>query len=457
LIHRFRRIADLSINGPANRAASAIDRRAELDGDLAARHETIDPEPGILTESSLLDASPTRYSARREEILAAAAEVLNNQGSRGFTVALVAQRLGLHPVSLTYYFKRRRDLLSACLLSTIDRFEALVADAEAAVGPQARLTRFIVSHIELQRLVRLGEAPPLADFSEIRLVPQPNVTHLWGAYRRMFDRLAALLASPSLPWLNGQRRGLYARLIIEQLGWTAGWLGLYEPQDYGRAAERLADVLIGGLARAGHDWPVLERAELGVPVVPPPEPSRERFLIAATELINEQGYHGASVDKISARLNVTKGSFYYHNTDKDDLILACFERTLDILREGQTRAHPGDGWTRLSASATSLALYQATASRGRMLRSYAFAALPPELRQPMGARFQQATIRFAATISDGIVDGSIRPVDPLIAAQTVMAMVNSSAYLRPWLSGDDAGAVERLYVRPSLMGLFTPD
>ena len=52
--------------------------------------------------------------------------------------------------------------------------------------------------------------------------------------------------------------------------------------------------------------------------------------------------------------------------------------------------------------------------------------LPPELRQPMGARFQQATFRFAAMISDGIVDGSIRPVDPLIAAQTVMAMVNSS-------------------------------
>ena len=48
-------------------------------------------------------------------------------------------------------------------------------------------------------------------------------------------------------------------------------------------------------------------------------------------------------------------------------------------------------------------------------------------------------------------------VDPLIAAQTVMAMVNSSAYLRPWLPGDDAVAVERLYVRPSLMGLFTPD
>lgn len=410
-----------------------------------------------MTESALFEAASTRYSARREEILAAAAEVLNNQGSRGFTVALVAQRLGLHPVSLTYYFKRRRDLLAACLLAAIDRFDVLIADAALAEGPPARLARLIAGHIEVQRLARLGEAPALAEFSEIRMVPQPNLTHLLGAYRRMFDRLADLFASPALPWLNSQRRGLYARLLIEQLGWTASWLDLYEPQDYARAAERLADVLIGGLARPGHGWPPLKQAELDVPVAPTTEPARERFLIAATELINEQGYHGASVDKISARLNVTKGSFYYHNTDKDDLILACFERTLDILREGQTRHHAGDGWTRLYASATALALYQATASRGRMLRSYAFAALPPELRQPMGARFQQATFRFAAMISDGIVDGSIRPVDPLIAAQTVMAMVNSSAYLRPWLPGDDPDAVERLYVRPSLMGLFTPD
>lgn len=410
-----------------------------------------------MTDSTLLKAAPTRYSARREEILAAAAEVLNNQGSRGFTLALVAQRLGLHPVSLTYYFKRRRDLLTACLLSTIDRVEALIAGAEAAEGPQARLTAFITAHVELQRQVRLGRAPPLVDFSEIRLVPQPNSTLLWGAYRRMFDRLAALLASPALPWMTGQRRALSARLLIEQLGWTPSWLQLYEPQDYARAAEGLADILISGLARAGHDWPPMQRAELGVPLPPTAEPSRERFLIAATELINEQGYHGASVDKISARLNVTKGSFYYHNTDKDDLILACFERTLDILREGQTRPHPGDGWTRLCASALSLALYQATASRGRMLRGYAFAALPPDLRQAMSARFRQAAFRFAAMISDGIVDGSVRPVDPLLAAQTVMATVNSSAYLRAWLSGEYAEAVERLYVRPSLMGLFTPD
>jgi AcrR family transcriptional regulator len=410
-----------------------------------------------LTETALTAAAPTRYSARREEILAAAAEVLNNQGSRGFTVASVAKRLGLHPVSLTYYFKRRRDLLAACLMATIDRYDALIAAAEAAQGPEARLRALIDGQFEAQREARLGLAPPLASFSEVALVPQPNATYVMGAYRRMFDRMADLFASPDLPWLTAGRRSFYARLLIEQFGWTRppGWLALYEPHDYPRAAERFADVLIHGLAPDGRAWPTTTRAALGVQVNPAAEPSRERFLVAATELINEQGYHGASVDKISARLGVTKGSFYYHNADKDELILACFERTLDILREGQTRAYPGDGWERLCAASTSLAVHQASGDRGRMLRGTAFAALPPELRQPMNGRFQQAATRFAAMISDGVADGSIRPVDRLIAAQAVMATINSSAYLGAFTAGDVTISVEHDYVRPSLMGLFS--
>ena len=38
-------------------------------------------------------------------------------------------------------------------------------------------------------------------------------------------------------------------------------------------------------------------------------------------------------------------------------------------------------------------------------------------------------MRFAEMIREGIDDGSIRPVDPMIAGLTLMAMVNSSAYL----------------------------
>lgn len=407
-----------------------------------------------MTEAAILDVASTRYAARKEEILAAAAQVLNDQGQRGFTLASVAKRLDLHPVSLTYYFKRRGDLFAACMLSTIARHEVLIADAELADDPRERLRRLIRGHFEVQRQARLGVAPPLASFAEVRQVPQPNVGEVLGAYRRMFDRLAALFMGDSTPHLSGRRRALRARLIIEQLGWSVSWLGVYEPSDHDRVAERLADVLIGGLATPGRGWPRIERAELGGEAADTPEISRERFLVAATDLINEQGYHGASVDKISARLHVTKGSFYYHNADKDELILACFERTLERLREGQTRFYPGDAWERLSASAASLAVYQALGRRGRMLRSYAFAALPAEHRGHMRTRFQQASLRYASLISDGIVEGSIRPVDPLIAAQVIMATVNSAAFLGPWLPNPDGDLIEAMYVRPALMGLF---
>jgi tetratricopeptide (TPR) repeat protein len=51
---------------------------------------------------------------------------------------------------------------------------------------------------------------------------------------------------------------------------------------------------------------------------------RATFLTAATRLINQRGYRGASVDKISQQLNVTKGSFYHHHETKEELIGACF-------------------------------------------------------------------------------------------------------------------------------------
>ena len=36
-------------------------------------------------------------------------------------------------------------------------------------------------------------------------------------------------------------------------------------------------------------------------------------------------------EKISARLNVTKGAFYHYNEDKDDLVKACFDRSFEIM------------------------------------------------------------------------------------------------------------------------------
>ena len=42
--------------------------------------------------------------------------------------------------------------------------------------------------------------------------------------------------------------------------------------------------------------------------------------------------------------------------------------------------------------------------------------------------------RYAGMLSDGVAEGSIRPVDPLIASQSLMALQNAAFDMRKWAS-----------------------
>ena len=81
-------------------------------------------------------------------------------------------------------------------------------------------------------------------------------------------------------------------------------------------------------------------------------------------------------------------------------------------------------------------------------------ALPTEIRHEMVERYNRVSDRFAGMIADGVAEGSIRPVDPLIAAHMLNSMLNAAASLGAWAPGvsrEEAGA---LFVRPLLAGLF---
>jgi hypothetical protein len=61
--------------------------------------------------------------------------------------------------------------------------------------------------------------------------------------------------------------------------------------------------------------------------------------------------------------------------------------------------------------------------------------------------------RFAALVVDGMTDGSLRIVDPSIAAQVINGMVNAAAELERWVSGAHAGNAFELYAMPLFVGL----
>jgi AcrR family transcriptional regulator len=127
-----------------------------------------------------------------------------------------------------------------------------------------------------------------------------------------------------------------------------------------------------------------------------------------------------------------------------------------MMRRVQTAAmrQKGDQWLRLSSAAATLVDYQLS-DHGPLLRTSALSALPGAIRLRVVDQSNRLSDRFAAMISDGIAEGSLRPVDPVIAAQMLNATLNAAADLNFWVRGVAAAEAADLYARPMLMGVFS--
>jgi AcrR family transcriptional regulator len=246
-------------------------------------------------------------------------------------------------------------------------------------------------------------------------------------------------------------------LLLSQFFWAVVWIKRYHIDDHTRLADHLLDIFENGLSRKERSW--RPQALAGIERAPSDKAAaaRETFLQSATALVNEQGYLGASVQKIAERLNLSKGSFYYHVEAKDDLILACFQRTLDIMRHAQVEASRStrDGCANLVSAAAALVEYQLSGN-APLLRTSALTSVPEEIHKKLIEDFERISGRFSLVASDGIADGSLRPIDANIAAQAVTAMVNASAEVHMWAPGIKAETVARVYVRPLFHGLLSP-
>ena len=399
--------------------------------------------------------STDRFEKKRDAILDASTVILNTQGVKGLTLGVAAAAVGLSTTSVTYYFKRKDDLAAACLMRGIDWLTQAADTALQEMTPHARLRRLLELYLERVRQGAVGAAPPLPVLSDIRALNNPRRTEVFDAFMRLFRKVRNLFDAPDLAWLGRGRRTARTHMLLEQLFWAGAWLPKYDPEDYARICDRMFDILTGGLAVAGAEWAPTPAplAELAAP--DNGELGLETFLLAATRLINSRGYKGASVDKISAELNVTKGSFYHHHDAKDDLVVACFDRTFEVMRRVQRLAMslPGDQWSKLSSAAAALAEYQLS-EYGPLLRTSALSALPEAMREEQVAHSNRVSDRFASMISDGIAEGSIRPVDPFIAAQMLNATLNAGAELAFWVPGVTQKAAPSVFARPMLMGIF---
>ena len=147
-----------------------------------------------------------------------------------------------------------------------------------------------------------------------------------------------------------------------------------------------------------------------------------------------------------------------HNDNKDDLVTACFERTFAVVRQVQQAAEAdgATGWDRLCAATNELIRYQLS-NQGPLLRISAFSALPEGLRSPTKRTMDRLAQRFGSFVVDGMADGSIRPLDPFVAAHVVDSAINAAVELERWISGVTRETAADIYARPLFIGVFSPE
>jgi AcrR family transcriptional regulator len=395
-----------------------------------------------------------KFHQRRDTIVRAAVEVLNHKGVRGMTLADVAAKLDLVPTAVMYYFRKKEDLAAACFHKAIEQYESMIAQAMRGQTAREALELFVRGYFEFRRQVTTGEADQIAVYNDVRAVHDPGVG---VAYTQMFrNARSLLLKSPEIASLPRMDCNARTHLLLAQLFWSVVWVPRYYVEDYPRLADHMLDILENGLVRADCVWQPRALHEVEPPIADGSSGARETFLQAATSLMNDHGYHGASVQKISERLNVTKGAFYHHLDTKDDLILACFERTLEIVRRAQQEGArlTVNGAENLVAVAAALVEYQLS-GKAPLLRTSALTSVPQEIRADLVKEFDRASGRFSLVFSEGIADSSLRPVDAAIAAQMITALINAAAEVHAWAPGISQQSVARAYARPLFQGVLS--
>ncbi|MDP2319941.1 MAG: TetR/AcrR family transcriptional regulator [Acidobacteriota bacterium] len=152
---------------------------------------------------------------------------------------------------------------------------------------------------------------------------------------------------------------------------------------------------------------------------------RTEILKSAAAAFRRRGYYGASVDEIASALEMTKGNLYYYFKNKEEILFACHEYSLDLLLalmadvQADT-ASPEAKLRRLVLAFVHLILDEL---HGTALTLDPEALSPAPLKHVIEKR-DQFDQGVRAIIQQGIDEGQFNPGDPKLIEFAMMGAIN---------------------------------
>lgn len=152
---------------------------------------------------------------------------------------------------------------------------------------------------------------------------------------------------------------------------------------------------------------------------------REAVLRSAVRTFNLRGFQSASLDEVAANLRISKPTIYRYLGNKEQVLLECVTRGLEMLQKAATeaQAESGTGLIRLTRFLRRYAEINMD-DFGRCVIRTDDTTLSMEGRDHFRALKAKIDGAMRALISEGISDGSIAPVNVKMTAFALAGALN---------------------------------
>ncbi len=162
--------------------------------------------------------------------------------------------------------------------------------------------------------------------------------------------------------------------------------------------------------------------------------TRIEILKSAAQAFRQLGYHGATVEQIAATLEMKKGNLYYYFKNKEDILFACHQYSLDNLlgtlaEVEASDTKPDEKLRRLIASFVHIILDHLFGIALFM----DLEALNAEHRAAVIERRDHFDRGLRRVVQQGVDDGLFRPVDVKLVSFAILGAVN---WIRRWYRPD---------------------
>jgi AcrR family transcriptional regulator len=403
-----------------------------------------------------------QHQLKFQAILSGAAQLFNWQGSRATTLADIAGSMKLTKTCVYYYVKTKEDLIYQCYVSSCDMWLDQVQSAnQLSDNGLEKIIALVKGHFYLYMDTLRGMGPHYATLSEVSVLDAAHAEDIKQRWSHIFACCQEIVE-------QGIEEGLIEDLdpavivsgIFSILQWFPVWLNRSHGANPEPVIEAVLDILVNGLSASRHQFDDIQFPQLrGLQLDSfdreyQSRIKREAFYRVGSIFFNQKGYKGTSLDEIASSLDVTKGAFYYHIKNKEELLYQCFNRTLAVENRllNDAGASQDTGLKKVELSLRYLFNIQFS-EEGPLIRYRALPSLDEQHRKAILKASKNNSKILGTYLGEGFADGTLRQLDIDIAQNMLSGAVEASPDLASWVADIRPPEVSGAYLHLFINGL----